>query len=100
MQSNFGVKLNYFVILEKLCNNSTLMMELFMICGQHGLVTKSYPQNRILSERNSWAWLNLRWKKMEGKKQKQKQKQTNKTKQNKQKKTPFFLWNRHILTPN
>ena len=34
MWSNFGVKLNYIVILEKLCNNSTLLMELFMICGQ------------------------------------------------------------------
>ena len=33
MWSIFGVKLNYIVILEKLWNNSTLLMELFMICG-------------------------------------------------------------------
>ena len=29
----FGVKRNYIVIFEKLCNSSTLLMELFMICG-------------------------------------------------------------------
>ena len=32
MWSIFGVKLNYIVIYEKLCNSSTLLMELFMIC--------------------------------------------------------------------
>ena len=37
MQSIFGVKLNYIVILEKLCNSSTLLMELFMIYGQNPL---------------------------------------------------------------
>ena len=30
----FGVKLNYIMILEKFCDNSTLLMVLFMICGQ------------------------------------------------------------------
>ena len=34
MWSIFGVKLNYIVIFEKSCNSSTLLMELFMICGQ------------------------------------------------------------------
>ena len=29
----FGVKLNYIVIFEKSCNSSTLLMELFIICG-------------------------------------------------------------------
>ena len=33
MWSIFGVKLNHIVIFEKSCNNSTLLMELFMICG-------------------------------------------------------------------
>ena len=33
MWSIFGVKLNYIVIFEKSCNSSTLLMELFMICG-------------------------------------------------------------------
>ena len=33
MWSICGVKINYIVILEKLCNNSTLLLELFMICG-------------------------------------------------------------------
>ena len=34
MWTIFGVKLNYIMILEKLCNSSTLLIELFMICGQ------------------------------------------------------------------
>ena len=29
----FGVKRNYFMILRKLCNSSTSLMEIFMICG-------------------------------------------------------------------
>ena len=33
MWSIFGVKLNDIVIFEKSCNSSTLLMELFMICG-------------------------------------------------------------------
>ena len=33
MWSIFGVKLDYIVIFEKSCNSSTLLMELFMICG-------------------------------------------------------------------
>ena len=35
MWSIFGVKLNYIVIFEKSCNSSTLLMELFMICGHN-----------------------------------------------------------------
>ena len=36
MWSIFDVTLNYTVIFEKSCNSSTLLMELFMICGQMG----------------------------------------------------------------
>ena len=41
MWSIFGVKLNYIVIFENWCNSSTLLMELFMICGQDRIITGS-----------------------------------------------------------
>ena len=54
MRNNFGVKLNYIVILEKLCNNSTLLMELFMICGH------LYPIQTIFIHRSRNQLLEFR----------------------------------------
>ena len=44
----FGVKLDYIVILEKFCNSSTLLMELFMICGHLGYFEMCQLLNALL----------------------------------------------------
>ena len=78
MWSIFGVKLNYIAIFEKSCNSSTLLMELFMICGH--MWPKSSP---FRSKKKTTKTTFLKQKKKQKTKNRQnKSKQTNKQTKN------------------